>query len=1009
MFLRKYPVFLFAAFSIFFFGIPLHAQESEPGSETLAAPIEAPTDSGAYYSLNRLPASLRASRPFAREFYEYIRRAGTSGTIDQGEYLRTFEEARRDLYANQGTHHSDSPQAIQGQWMNIGLISSGDSVLSAGITTAIVFDPQRPNIMYAGGSGGGVWKSLDTGNTWFPLTDDVLPNLSVASIAVDPVNTNTIYVGTGYGYSANVNYGGTGLYKSEDGGLSFERLNVNNDSGSFVKVFVDPAHDNIILASKFGSPLDLYRSTDSGQTWKSVLSGGVVWDIIGTHNGDGSSTLYCINGGDPSFGGSGNGGVWKSTDDGAHWTRVTTSTNFFAATTIGRAALATPLNAPNKIFALMTDVSSSSQAHLYESTDSGATWNVYNPGPPTDLFQVGSSISFNPQGWYDLYLAVTPNSVTNDTIYLGGVSAYVLMNGAWQYFSDYNHPGGGGGYPHVDHHSFAINPTNSRIIYDGDDGGLWVNYKAGSNDLSTGGGWRYHSTNFVSNRFYHLTFNSTNSKDTWAGAQDEGLWELPLGKPATKHSPVGDGMQPLVSPQNQNVKYSEEVQGYLFRTTQTTESWSAIADSAVGVTDAPSWDCPLKMSPVRHGSTPGSQILYFGRQHLWRSTDGGTSWTRLAPSFGIDGNGVYRTSAIGLAAWNSNLIYVAGISNIFQRSTDYGSTWTSLNGKLPGIVTSINTSWQDTNFVLVSLQNSKNKVMFSDDKGATWTDVSGPKGGASIPGADSNTICNVMSIALDSTAPLTTWYAATDFGMYETTNAGQTWSSMQLGLFPCRDIQTAPNGQLLRVATHGRGIWEYSVPAGGVELTSLSATKTSSGAQLSWYVDGEPHGATFYVQRSIDGASFENIGTVAGIGASVGRHDYSFGDNSSVPGTYIYQVHEVNADGSQIYTNHVELHFGAAGLSVYEPYPNPYAMSKETGIALSFELPARDNVLLRIYNANGTLLRTLADRPMEGGPQSITWDARDAAGNRVAPGAYFYTLETANSGSVTNKIMIVGE
>ncbi|HEX5315249.1 MAG TPA: hypothetical protein VFX22_01250, partial [Candidatus Kapabacteria bacterium] len=205
---------LLASISIFFAPSLVHAQAEGEG-ESLSTPIVAPSDSGAYHAINQLPVSIRESRPFAREFYEFARHAGSSGTVDNAAYRSAFEEARQDMIrSSERIGKSTSPHSVVSTWTNLGLMGS-DTTPSAGITTQIVFDPQHPAIMYAGGSGG-VWKSLDTGADWSPITDDVLPNLSVASIAIDPVNTDTLYVGTGYCYSSVPVYNGAGLYQSTD-------------------------------------------------------------------------------------------------------------------------------------------------------------------------------------------------------------------------------------------------------------------------------------------------------------------------------------------------------------------------------------------------------------------------------------------------------------------------------------------------------------------------------------------------------------------------------------------------------------------------------------------------------------------------------------------------------------------------------------------------------------------------------------------------------------------------
>ena len=999
------------------FAPSLRAQE--PEFEVLANPVVAPSDSGAYHAINQLPESIRRSAPFAREFYEFARHAGSSGVVDNDAYLSTFQEAQQDMFraSARNANKGFSTQATEGTWSNIGLTGDDTSnTPSAGITTAIVFDPQHPNVMYAGGSGG-VWKSNDTGASWTNLTDNYLPNLSVAAVAVDPVNTNTLYVGTGYCYFSIPNYGGSGLYQSTDGGSSFQRLNVSSSAEDFVKVVVDPSNHNNVLASAFSqqtySQGTVYRSTNGGSTWSSVFtSTGVIWDMIAIPGDPGVFYLIAGNAGSKS-------GVYKSTNNGASWTAITTPTNFLAATNIGRAALASPTKAPHKIIALITDPQTYGQNYLYESTDTGVDWTEDNT-IPSGLFAIPNTTLFHPQGWYDLYLAVSPNSVTSDTIYTGGVLAYVKTGDSWNIFSDYNadHQNGIDGYPHSDHHSFAFNPNNSNIVYDGDDGGLWVNYAAGSNDPSVGGGWQLHCSQMITSRFYHLSLYKNNPSVTWAGAQDQGLWMLTNGANPIKEANVpgaqyglGDAMRAIVSPQNQTHVFGEGPDGEILVTNSlAVPNWGPTADSADGVTDAVAWDAPFAISPVANGTISAASILYVGRQHLWQSTDGGGNWKRLSPSFSQTSDEVYYISAIGLPAWNASMIYVAGGGSSFQLSTNFGTSFVSRTN--PGTVTAIVTSWKDTKFVLVSLEGSKNKVMMSEDSGHSWTDASGVSG-ANIPGADTNTSCNVMSIAIDSTSPLTTWYAATDFGIYQTMDAGQHWSFMGPGLFPCRDVQIATNGTTMRVATFGRGIWEVTLPIvfSGVETTSLTATKTTAGTNLAWNVENESAGSMFYVERSLDGDAFARVDSVAGSGNSASNQNYAFTDHATAPGTYLYQIHEIDASGAQNYSNKVELHYGTNGLYLYQPYPNPFVLggNSASAVTLNFELPAMDIVQLRIYDVKGTLIRTLLNKSLDGGPQSAAWDARDDAGNPVAPGAYFYSIQTQNSGMASGKIMVVGE
>ena len=981
---------------------PHNANAQEPatessGAETLSQPIVAASDSGIYKHINDIPESIRRSRPFARDFHEMARRAGSSGLIDQDSYLQAFQQAQQDLLRSSeaAALKGRTKQTLAGTWTNIEETNS-DTVKTAGCTSAIVFDPKHPNIMYAGGSGGGVWKSLDTGATWAPLTDNIFPNSSVASIAVDPINSNILYVGTGYCYSANVGYNGSGLYKSSDGGGTWQKLTVPGNAQSYVKLLVHPTKNNIVFASSFDGAHSLYRSTDGGSTWTSVLSQGIIWDLVAAPAPNGATTFYAMAGSNTSSGiVASAAGVYKSINDGATWTKISTS---LFLPRIGRAAIASPSMAPNKIFVLLTDQPGDTVC-LYRSIDSGATWTALDV--PLSLFQPNSN---NPgQGWYDLYLAVSPNSIQFDTLYIGGVEAYVNYGNGWVNFSGYsqNLPHTA---PHVDHHSFAINPVNSSIVYDGDDGGLYRNTNAGEADI-----WQYWSLGMITNRFYHIGIWRSNFNVTWAGAQDQGTWQFVKDSIPKVPGPGGDGMQPIVSPADINgtTVFAEDIDGDVFKTING-RNWSRITISST-FTDKGGWDSPFKMSPVNHGGISGSQILYLGRQSVWQSTSGGSSWTKLNLSFSL-GNDLDYTTAIGVTTFNPNLLYAAGYSNQFRVSKDFGATWASHTGLPGGEITSIVTSWRDTNFVLISLDgNSTTKVSMSDDQAQTWTNVSGTTG-ATLPN------CNVESVALDSLAPLTTWYAATDFGLYFTTDAGQHWysSSDGLGLFPCRDVQICPNKTTIRVATFGRGIWEALLPLnpkfGAVEWTSLSVQKTANGTALSWFTQGESSGATFYIERSFDGDAFESIGSIPGEGASQYRHDYSFTDPATVPGTYLYHIHEVNTDGTEILTNNVELHYGLDQLLPYQSYPNPFVANGSSAAIVQYELPGRDEVTICIFSITGIPIRTLlAGHFRDGGIQTEQWDGRDDAGALVAAGAYLYSIQTNHYGAVTNKMVLVRE
>jgi hypothetical protein len=276
----------------------------------------------------------------------------------------------------------------------------------------------------------------------------------------------------------------------------------------------------------------------------------------------------------------------------------------------------------------------------------------------------------------------------------------------------------------------------------------------------------------------------------------------------------------------------------------------------------------------------------------------------------------------------------------------------------------------------------------------------------------------VNCVALDSISPATTWYAATDNGIYYTRDAGTTWSvaGSGLGLAPCWDVQVHANKTTIRVGTHGRSIWEGNVNTLPVELTGLTAAKApdGSGTNLMWKTESERDDSGFWIERSYNYAPFEDIIFIPGAGSSNIERSYSYFDPKHDPGYYIYRLNQIDLDGSSHLSNIVEVHYGMSDTSIRleQNYPNPFFAGDGTPgkTTIQFELPNDDIVTMKITSLRGVLVRTLlSNEPKQGGlPQSIDWDGTDDSKTPVAAGVYFYTLESASFGKLTNKLVLTG-
>ncbi len=1021
---------------------PVPNGASEKG-ETLSQPVIAPSDSGMYQGINQLPESIRRSAPFARAMEEMIRRAGTSGMFDVEARVKAFEQSQQDLKASaqpeagmtvsqynggSGSGGGGKIQPFATAWTSIGLVGQPSAnVFTAGCTTTIAFDPTNPSVMYVGGTSGGVWKSTNQGSNWVSLTDTWIPNQSVASIAVDPKNHNTIYVGTGNGFASVDEFVGTGLYKSEDGGGTWARIGSATLSGTIVKVLVDPVKSSVVFASAYTTNRGVYRSTDSGVTWARVYTAQEpVWDIeAGTVSG-GTPDLYFAEGNNPG-GAATECGVYRSGNDGVAWSKI--ATTFPAGDSIGRCAISISAAHPERVFVLMAnpngDIINVTRS-LFRSADNGGSWETIDV--PSTLFDPSSEQA--PQGWYDCSLAVSPNSSSNgDTIFIGGIYAfYNYNNTGWVCYSGQigNSPDDWEtSYGHVDHHAFAFNPQSSQIVYDGCDGGLYWSQNTGFvNPTQQTSTWSYRSNAMVSNRIYHMGLDLIDSKETFVGLQDQGTWELVDG---TNSVDVfgGDGMQPLSYSGNTSTPFYVEL------------PYGALYDELGNplppannpqFTDNENWDTPFKMSIVSVNGAPFYKCLYAGREHLWLSTDAGQDWEMNGATFNSN------ITSIGLSHSSSNLIYVGAYGQI-SVTADGGTTWAMKSAGMPaGDATSIVTTNKNTNFALASFYSpTGNRVMRTTNQGSTWVNASGGSG-AALPAV------GVNCVALDSTSPLSIWYAATDNGIYYTMDTGAHWSvaGSGIGLASCSDVEVQANKTTIRVATFGRGIWESNTSTLPIELASFTYQKQQNtqavGTILNWITDSEEGSSYFEIDRSIGGASFEQIAMVptqAPGGNSISQLSYSFFDSTHTPGSYIYELKEVDLDGSVEASNLLELNWGAAGLIVSQNYPNPFLVGTPstssnnynslTGSPVPvntispwpytrfhYELPNPDAVTLKIYSSTGELIVTLLDQVQQqpGDPDAF-WDGRKSDGSYAPSGTYFYEISTQNSGTVVNKMILL--
>ena len=717
----------------------------------------------------------------------YLERHGDDGRIDPerrlkavaADYaLRRVEEARRRL----------TPQGIGGgTWTSLGPTNG------AGRATAIAPHPTAAGTVYLGTAGGGVWKTTDGGVTWTPLTEG-LNDLSVGALAVAPSSPNVLYLGTGEGGYAIDFIPGIGLLTSADGGATWS-LPSSVIATTFYRLVVHPSNPQELVA---GTNQGGLRSTNGGATWTTVISRAVYGDVadIVRHPTD-PQTLYaatwCVNSCS-----AGVGRVLKSTDGGTTWADKSTGLPAAGAQATSsfrfdeRIALALSASNPLVLYAAtgLADSSGDIVSHIYKTTDGGESW--------TDL----PAVAGNPrtainhylraQSWYNNTIVVSPASP--DIVIAGGTN-YVRSTDGGTTFAT---PPFTGGSIHVDAHDLRY---QGATLFIANDGGFWSSPDDGATSSAR-------NTGLVTRQYYALAIDPVNRNRILAGSQDNGTSQRPDTGGTAWRSVIGsDGFECGVNPLAPSFAYGTVQGAAIFRSKN------------AGASGTPSFTgiSPLFSSPE---STPFLSILtvdpnrpstiYTGSYRVWRSDNGGDTWLPLATAT-TDGSAWPPTStvtAIAIGRSDPSVLMVSknGLAQVF-RSTDGGQSWISASGGLPSArVNNLEIDPTNASVAYASIATTIGPNVYrTTNGGASWT----ARATGLAPFA-------AQAVRVDPTDP-NVLYAGVDVGIYRSTDQGASWAKFGTGLpsSSVQDIRIADDGSMLRVATHGRGVWELDVPPTG--------------------------------------------------------------------------------------------------------------------------------------------------------------------------------------------------
>ena len=688
------------------------------------------------------------------------------------------------------------PRTDDGNWTNMGPWDSWGGYWGVGRVNHIAFHPDDPNTFWVTTPQGGVWMTQNGGTDWTPLTDDQ-EVMATTGIAVDPdfSQTQTLYVGTGE-MDAREHSGGVGVIKSTDGGYTWSPTGLTFSPGEGIsvnKILIHPVDHQIVYAATTDG---IFKSANGGITWDWIYTEPYICDLE-------------FKPGDPSILFASNkywGRIYKLTNNGTNVQIVYNEYDNGAY----RIELAVCPSIPSRIYAVVVNADGGLFSIL-RSLDSGSQYApIFTPGPSLlapnilSLDQYGENEGG--QGYYDLALIVDPNNA--DHLYCGGINTWESFNGgiSWtlnNFWTDYYCPTCE--IAHADKHYFAY---NGNTLYEANDGGLYKTLD--------GQNWAVISDGIVNSQLYKLGVSRLHPQHILTGLQDNGVKRYHEG--TWTNIEGADGMEVFYNPQDENCQYYILQNGFNFN--RTDNNWQTRTDIKPEGSEG-TWTTPYLLKRW------DANTIYAGFQHIYKSTDRGNNWTII-----FNQNSESRFRCIDIPSNNDQYIWASDAHSIW-RTTNGGSSWTDITSNLPpNLITDIETDPFDFNKAWVTLGSFDEHVVYQTiDGGTSWTNIS-----AGLPPVPANSIIKQW-FNLDNDE----LYVGTDFGVYVKIG-DNNWQSFNNGMpkVSVRELEISYMGRgkegdrdafdLIRAATYGRGLWEsncYSV--GSAPVCDFTANKTMIG------------------------------------------------------------------------------------------------------------------------------------------------------------------------------------
>jgi len=770
--------------------------------------------------------------------------------------INTYRQALNDA-AERAVMERNSQSTASVSWQLEGPGNIG------GRFNCLAVDPTNSTIMYAGSANGGVWKTIDDGATWSPITD-ALPYSAIGAIAINPNNSNEIWIGTGDVNISGTMYAGNGVYKSTDAGLTWTYLGLSNTYVVSSIVF-NSANTNEVLIGTMGNAFNrdnnrgMYRTANSGVTFTNTLflndSTGVI-DMV--QHPSQPSTVYCssfsrIRTDRESLLFGTEVYVYKSTDFGQTWSVL--SGGLPNGNTHQRLGIAISASSPNTLYALYSTSDGSTYPELYKTTNGGTSWSPVN----ISSFDMSAYGAF---GWYFGKIYVDPNNANN--LFIPGVDLQGSTDGGlnwnmitppwWLY------------EVHADGHFLHFNSSNDMIYCT--DGGMNRTYDGGTNWIDI--------ENIPVNQFYAVTENPHNLGQYAGGVQDNGTM---YGNASVINNFTriygGDGFTVQYDP-NPSLLYTETQYGNIvFDDAFPTGNWQSID---MDPNQSYNWHTPYFTS--KHSSS----TLFYGGQQVMR-IDGSPYGAALAisPSL-VDPQSPWRVkyiTTIHQSDLDSNILYAGTADGRVWNSLDYGSTWSNVSPFQSSTyyVTRVMTSPNNSSTAYVTRSgyraNDNTPLIFKTiDNGSTWANISG-----NLPALAVNDI-------LIAQGDENSIFIANDAGVYYTTDGGVNWSRLgnDLPFVAVLDIHFNHNQSRLIAGTFGRSIYSIDLQ------TITGVASVNSVSEVNVYPNPSTDWCTFSAETTVISVELYSLS-----GSLVKSESGSRISVSELPaGVYFAEVHMVN-------------------------------------------------------------------------------------------------------------------